>query len=81
MSCVTDVACHDSNFAITFADGSVLNLSAEEFASRLSTKVSSLDIQLDAVQMEAVLALAVRTGETIDEFVESAVVEKLLRDR
>jgi hypothetical protein len=79
---VTDVAREGSNFVITFNDGTVLNLSSTDFAASVaSSRFSPFDLELDASQLDAVADLAAASGETIGEFIESAVLEKLLRDK
>lgn len=79
---VTDVSRHDNGFAITFDNGTVSLLSATELAAKLSgSKASPLEVDLDISQYEAVAAQAALVGLTPDEFIESAVIEKLLRVR
>lgn len=78
---VLHVTTVDRNFLIRFSDGSSSLLSPEELAAKLKAgKTHSLDVELEASQVEAVAALAMSTGQTVDDFIETAIIEKLLRE-
>lgn len=79
---VVHIAPTDQNFLIEYSDGSVSLLSAEELASRLKGNTEpSLDIVLETAQIEAIAALTRGSGQTIDDFIEMAIIEKMLRDQ
>ena len=44
-------------------------------------KSHSLDVELDVSQIEEIAAIAISTGQTVDDFIETAIVEKLVRER
>jgi len=39
-----------------------------------------LDVDLEACQFDAITALPSQAGQTVDDFIESAILEKLVRD-
>lgn len=69
-------------FFVIFSDGVTSRYSAEYLASRLrGAPVNSLEVDLAPPQLDAVAASAARDGQTVGDFIESAILEKLIRSK
>lgn len=81
MLLITSAVCVNGCYVMTYNDGTTSSHSPEELAIALrAKKVSTLEVDLDEVQFQEGRAYATSRGEAIDDFIESAIVEKLLRD-